>query len=199
MRRTGSIVAALALAISAGTLGSSPAAEELLIVDDGDFFYDQDPADGICEGTTNDHTKGEATRHWHAGIPFVPSEAEAAGGYGCLGGPTFWEITIDPGKVGTISGSVTYTWDQDVPGGGLNDVHLHVFDADRNVVASTLQDDGPNPVIPNVGELILSHPIDMRLDPGAYVIEEDVFSGEHTAWLTTLVVRQKAASGSDEY
>jgi hypothetical protein len=158
----------------------------LLTVNDGDFFYD---VDNDCAGDTDDFTLGVATRHWHVGIPFAPAAAEAAAGMGCLGGPKTWTVTIGAGKVGTLAGSIRYTWDQDVPGGCCNDVHLNVFDASGALVDSTLLHDGPKPVIPTV-EPIRSHPIDITLKPGTYTVVEDIFSGEHTAWLTKLEVTE---------
>lgn len=172
----------------------------LLEVDDGDYFYDTDATDGVCQGTTDDYTQGEATRHWHIGVPYagpgllgdgVPLVGdEVLAGTGCLGGPKSWTITVPEGRVGTGVGSIRYTWDQDVPGGGFNDVHLHVMDAAGARVYSTVDDPGvgTNPVNPVTGPLFLEHEFSFSLPPGTYTIAEDVFSGEHTAWLTKLRV-----------
>lgn len=162
----------------------------LLHVDDGQFFYDS-TNDRVCNPDTNTAAGAVAVRHWHVGLPMVPAALEAAGGFGCLNGPKGWQPqTYGPVTVtgeARATGTITYTWDTNVPGGCCNDVHLHVFDAGGNLVASTLLDDGVKPVIPSV-EQIRSHRIDVTLGPGTYTFVEDIFSGEHTAWLTKLDV-----------
>lgn len=173
-------------------IASASSTETLLTVDDGEFFYDGRPDDEVCAGTTNDHTKGIALRHWHVGVPFGPREAEAAGGYGCLGGPTSWTVAVDEGHVAHVSGEVRYTWDKDVPGGGFNDVQIYITDSRGVRVYSTVEQDGPNPVNP-VTPTVRSHTIDTTLGPGTYTIVEDIFSGEHTTWLTELTVTAQPA------
>lgn len=193
------VLVAVLLAASAGPALAGHSGT-LLAVDDGSFFYD---TDGDCAngGETNDHTTPGATalRHWHVGVPFAGAEAEPLGGYGCSDdpadyGPQTWTVTVDALHVGHLDLTITYTWDQQVPGGGDNDVQVHVQDADGAVVASTFVDEGPKPVVPSVLP-VRSHTLDVTLYPGTYTITEDVFSGEHTAWLTELTVSQEAAGG----
>lgn len=159
---------------------------ELLNVDDGSFFYD---SDGDCVGDTDDHTQGQALRHWHVGVPLVPAQAEPAGGFGCGEDwePQTWQVTVSDGHVARVSGEVTYIWDQNVPGGGFNDVQIHIRDARGALVYSTLEEEGVQPVDPT-SPAPLTHTVDTTLEPGTYTIEEDIFSGEHTTWLTNLDV-----------
>ncbi|HVL33167.1 MAG TPA: hypothetical protein VM600_06260 [Actinomycetota bacterium] len=163
----------------------------LLEVADGEFFYDA-TNDGVCNPATNTAAGAQAARHWHVGVPFAPAAAEPAGGFGCLGGPKTFAVTVAAGTTATVSGTVKYTWDTNVPGGCCNDVHIHVFDASGSLVVSTVQTDGLKPVIPVV-EQVRSHPIAFTLKPGSYTIVEDIFSGEHSAWLTNLKVTAPAA------
>lgn len=181
MRRFALIV--LMLAVLA-PFGARADATTILTVDNGDTFYDTNKD---CVGDTDTPTGAEALRHWHVGIPFAPALAEAAGGFGCLGGPKEWAIVVPAGARARIAGSVRYTWDTNVPGGCCNDVHIHITNAAGDIVASTLLSDGPKPVIPQVAQP-QSHAFDFPLSAGAYTIVEDVFSGEHTAWLTKLAV-----------
>lgn len=195
MRGGALLAASLLVAVAfVAPAASGTTSETLLTVDDGEFFYDGNPDDDACVGTTNAHTQGVALRHWHVGLPLAPAAAEVAGGYGCLGGPTSWTVTVDDGHEATVTGEVRYTWDEDVPGGGFNDVQIHVEDEQGALAYSTLEDDGPQPVNP-LAPAIHSHEVDATLGPGTYTIEEDVFSGEHTAWLTTLTVTQSPSSG----
>jgi uncharacterized lipoprotein NlpE involved in copper resistance len=86
-----------------------------------------------------------------------------------------------------VTGSIRYTWDTNVPGGCCNDVHLHVYDAEGSMVFSTLDADGYQPVIPMALQ-IRSHEFSFTLGAGTYTFVEDVFAGEHSAWLTKLAV-----------
>lgn len=192
------IAAVLVAAGLAPTAAANHGPNTLLDVDDGAYFYD---SDGDCEGDTNDNTQGEALRHWHVGLPFVPAEAEVASGYGCGPAedwsPQTWQVTVAEGHIAEIDATVTYTWDQDVPGGGFNDVHLHVYDDAGNLVTSTLQEDGPQPVNPTAPMPPPTHELEATLAPGTYEIEEDIFSGEHTTWLTEVeVVEKEVATAS---
>ncbi|MBW3583796.1 MAG: hypothetical protein KY455_11910 [Euryarchaeota archaeon] len=153
----------------------------VLHVDDGRFFYD---SNNDCIGDTDDATGNVALRHWHFGAPFV--HQEPAGGFGCLGGPQSWEVTVPDGKTGAIIGEIRYTWDQNVPGGGLNDVHLNILEADGTLLYSTSFDQF-DPVVPGVDDA-KEHIFTLTLPPGTYTIEEDVFFGEHTAWLLKMDV-----------
>lgn len=181
MRRTMVLIAMIAIA----ALPQGPAsAGDSLSVDDGDFFYD-DPATPACVGVSDDPSTGEATRHWHVGIPFAPGAAEAISGFGCKGGPASWTVTVADGETGHLAGSIRYTWDRNVPGGGFNDVHLMITDADGLLVAHTALDSGPNPIVPMV-DASRTNSFEYTLAPGTYTLTEDVFSGEHTAWLTKL-------------
>lgn len=177
-------------------VASGQSTETLLEVDDGAFFYD---TDGDCVGDTNDHTDGEALRHWHVGVPFAPAMLEVAGGFGCgpheAWAPQTWTVTVDEGHEATVTGEVSYLWDQNVPGGGFNDVQIHITDEQGLPVYSTFEQDGPNPVDP-VSPAIESHTVDTTLDPGTYTIHEDIFSGEHTTWLTQLTVTQQPSDGT---
>lgn len=166
--------------------------QTILTVDDGEFFYDSKPDDGVCEGDTNDHTQGQALRHWHVGIPFAPAAAEFAGGFGCLGGPQTFEFTVSDGHEALVDGEVRYLWDQNVPGGCCNDVQIHIYDENGLLVYSTFEEDGPKPVDP-LDPQIRSHEVNTTLGSGTYTIQEDVFSGEHTAWLTQLTVTERDA------
>lgn len=193
VRRTFAILAAigmLTVVVATAKAGHDP--NHLLSVDDGDFFYD---TDGDCVGDTDDHTQGEALRHWHGGVPLLGSEAEPLGGFGCLGGPESWTVTVFPDRTATVDGRIKYTWDQNVPGGGDNDVHLHIYDSEGDLVASTLTTDGHKPVVPHVLQ-VREHSFSFFLGPGTYTIQEDVFSGEHTAWLTRLDVTQSDDPGN---
>lgn len=178
----------LALAVPA----PARAATNLLTVADGQYFYDSTD-DGACNADTNDYTLGVATRHWHVGVPLIdepiPDSADGTnpGGFGCLGKPKSWTVTVPAGSTATISGTIDYTWDQDVPGGCCNDVHLHVFDATGVLVTSTLQTEGPKPVVPMVAQ-VQHHDVNLSLAAGTYTLREDIFSGEHTAWLTNITV-----------
>jgi hypothetical protein len=185
MRKVAMLIALAAVAL---VPAPSRAATVLLHVDNGTFFYD---SNNDCVGDTNTAAGAVALRHWHVGIPFVGPHAaadpEAAGGFGCLGGPASWTITVAPGRTAAVIGSIDYTWDTNVPGGCCNDVHLHALDAGGNVVASTLLNEGPRPVIPTVMP-VRQHLVGFALQPGTYTLLEDVFSGEHTGWLTHLDV-----------
>lgn len=157
----------------------------LLSVDNGDFFYD---TNSNCIGDTDNNVNAVALRHWHAGIPLAGGQAELAGGFGCLDGgrpQTYGPVTVTTSA--TVTGRIRYTWDRNVPGGGFNDVQLHIFDAGGNLVFSTLFSDGAKPVVPVVLQ-VREHPIATTLGPGTYTFVEDIFSGEHTAWLTRLEV-----------
>lgn len=196
-RSTLLVCALLATAfLSAPAQGDEKTDEPLLVVQDGRYFYDSKPNDGVCQGDTNDHTQGEALRHWHVGLPFQNGTAEPAGGFGCLGGPQNWTVTVPSDKVATVQGTIDYIWDQNVPGGGFNDVHLHVYNEDGDRVYSTYDEEGYQPVIPrpsvySPGEFSVvpgQHTISTTLEPGTYNLQEDVFAGEHTAWLTNLKV-----------
>lgn len=185
MRRI--MMAGLALALLALPVAGVAGHGTVLAVSNGSSFYD---TDGDCVGDTNDHTApgAQALRHWHVGLPFVGPSAEIAGGFGCLGGPTSWTVAVPGTGDATLAGSITYTWDQQVPGGGENDVHLHVYDANGDLVASTLTSNGPNPVVPFVAP-VQTHTFSLTLPAGGtYTIVEDVFSGEHTAWLSNFTV-----------
>lgn len=164
------------------------AATTLLSVNDGDFFYDG-VNDGVCSGTTDNNLLGVATRHWHQGNPLV----NLGGGFGCLGPPKIWTLATAGGTVVTATGNVRYTWDRDVPGGGnQNEVHIHVYAVVNGVkvpvpVATTLTE-GPKPAN---GGAIAQHNIDFSLPGGlTYQIEENIWAGSHTAWLTKLTVTQ---------
>jgi hypothetical protein len=152
----------------------------LLTVDDGNFFYD---VNNDCVGDTDAAAGARALRHWHFGFPYPA--AEPVGGFGCLGGPKTW--TVSSASPIELSGSIRYTWDTNVPGGGFNDVHLHAYNAAGALVWSTLQTEGPKPVVPMVLQ-VRSHAISATLPAGTYTLVEDVFSGEHSAWLTKLTV-----------
>lgn len=170
--------------------------QTVLLVEDGDYFYDSTPGDDECKGDTNDYTKGQALRHWHVGLPFLNGSAEFAGGFGCLGGPQNWTVTVPTGHVATVNGTIDYLWDQNVPGGGFNDVHLHIYDEQDERIFSTYDEEGLQPVIPrpdtySPGDLMVepgNHSINTTLGAGTYNVQEDVFAGEHTAWLTNLNV-----------
>lgn len=170
---------------------------DLLTVDDGEHFYD---LDGDCAngGETNDPTAAGARtlRHWHAGAPFLGADAELAGGFGCLQDPEpqTHEITVDPDHGAIIDATIYYTWDQTVDNGGQNDVHLHVYDETGAIVKTTLDEDGPDPVLahPANGDApaIKSHTLDTALNEGTYTFQVDVYSGLHTTWLTNINVDQ---------
>lgn len=182
------VVAALTF-VTAAPAGANHADPVVVDVDNGDFFFDSDPEDGVCLGDTDDFNEGEALRHWHAGVPFVFQEGQ--GGWGCLGGPQAWEVEVPVDHVATVTGRIKYTWDQNVGGGGGNDVHLHVYETVDLLgldvlVQSTVITDGQDPVTNN--DLVKEHPIDFTLVAGSYRLEEDVWSGSHTAWLTRLTV-----------
>jgi hypothetical protein len=185
MRKTSILIAAVAMAFLPAP---SRAQTSLLHVDNGAFFYD---SNNDCVGDTNTPTGAVALRHWHVGVPFVGPhlavDPEAAGGFGCLGGPSSWTITVAPGHTASVKGSIDYTWDTNVPGGCCNDVQLHVLAVDGSIAASTLNTDGPKPVIPSVAQ-VQRHAFEFALQAGTYTLVEDVFSGEHTGWLTHLDV-----------
>ncbi|MHB8605008.1 MAG: hypothetical protein ACYDCK_07090 [Thermoplasmatota archaeon] len=160
----------------------------LFAVDNGDYFYD---SNGDCIGDTNDPTGHVALRHWHVGEPFAGASSEPVGGFGCMDGgrPQTYTVTVPDGMTASVTGSIRYTWDTNVPGGGCNDVQIHIFDAGGNLVYTTLTapGEGPRPVVPMVLQ-VRSHAVSTTLGPGTYAIQEDIFSGEHTAWLTKLTV-----------
>ena len=177
-----SITLIVLLVAALGPVPGGAAATTLVHVDNGDFFYD---LDDDCIGDTDDPAGAEALRHWHVGLPFLGAEAEVAAGFGCLGGPASWEIEVQDGWTATVEGSIRFTWDQNVPGGGLNDMQLHIFDGAGDLVESTVFDGNPALQVP--GE-IFERTFSFTLAPGDYSIVEDVFFGEHTAWLTTMTV-----------
>jgi hypothetical protein len=161
----------------------------LLSVHDGEFFYDS-TNDGVCNPDTNTPTGAVAVRHWHVGVPFVGASSEVAGGFGCLGGGTNWQPqswTVTVTGTAQVAGTITYTWDTNVPGGCCNDVHLQVMDSQGGLVQSTVLTDGLKPVIPVVMQ-VRSHSFDFTLPAGTYTIYEDIFSGEHTAWLSNFTI-----------
>lgn len=181
----------IALLLAAVLPTAAPAAEpqDLLLVDNGVFFYD---SNNDCIGDTNTAAGAKALRHWHVGLPFLNADAEPAGGWGCAPSipsapATYGPVVVPSGKTAVVSGLVRYTWDTNVPGGGLNDVQLHIYDVRGERIYSTLDADGPRPVIPNI-EQVREHTISTQLGPGTYTFTEDVFSGEHSAWLTRLRV-----------
>lgn len=85
----------------------------------------------------------------------------------------------------TVEGRVRDTRDENAPAGCCHDVHE--FHAAGALVASTLLDDGPKPVVPAALHA-REHPTDFALHAGTFTNVEDVLSGEHTAWLTRLPV-----------
>jgi len=163
----------------------------LFQVADGANFFD---ANGDCVGDTDNHVGATALHHWHVGIPLVASDLEVAGGFGCMGAPRTWTVTIPPDSHGAFFGSIAYINDDNEPGAALNDVHIHVYDNTGALLTSTLLTDRPRPVVPGVTGP-QSHPIFFVLEPGVYTVVEDVFSGTHTAWATNFQVIQEPGHG----
>jgi hypothetical protein len=181
-----SILLGIALAVLAPLGGARADGPALLHVDNGRFFYD---SNADCIGDTNAPAGAQALRHWHAGIPFAGADAEVAGGFGCAalgaGRPQTYLVAVPEGRTARVTGVIRYTWDTNVPGGGTNDVQLHAYNAAGQLVDSTLTADGPMPVVPNVLQ-VREHVVNFTLPAGNYSLVEDVFSGEHSAWLTQL-------------
>lgn len=149
---------------------------------DGDFFYD---SDGDCVGDSDVALGGEALHQQQVAAPFIGPEP--LGEFGCLGGPRTWTMVVPTGHHWHLDGTVRYTWDGNEPVGGLNDVHVHVTNAQGQILVSTLLTEGPKPAIPGqepVGIHTLAY---LQFSTGTVTITEDVFSGANTIWASNLL------------
>ena len=162
---------------------ASPVSVAEIVVADGDLPFCsagvQLPDTDGCTQPEADYAVGRwARRHTHAGIPWV-QETPPVHGWGIPAG--VYEIAVPEGATdATLIASVSFGWDQSVPGGAGNDVELHVWaDEARTELVATTFGAGMNTL------LVSPHAVSVVLEPGAtYYLQEDVAFGEHTWWLT---------------
>lgn len=180
------LAAALAMTMAPAT--ASPVVVSVPVVADGDLAFcsagDKLPdADGCTKAEAEFAAGRWARRHTHVGIPWV-QETPPVHGWGVPAG--VFTVVVPEGATGaSLDAGVDFGWDQSVPGGAANDVELHLWaDAARTELVTT-----------TVGSVPFESPhgFEVALEPGTYYLQEDIFFGEHTWWLTNATLTYTTA------
>jgi len=178
-----SSLAALSLVAGAVSARADTTTITLSVVADGDLAWcsagDKLPDTDGCATSEAEYATGRwARRHTHAGIPYV-QEIPPVHGWGVPA--SVFPIAVPADALGaTLHAEVAFGWDESVPGGGGNDVELHLWadEARTDLVATTLGT-GDNMLLGS------PHTLSVELTPGeTYYLQEDVFAGEHNWWLS---------------
>ena len=174
------VTAVMALAML--TADASPVVVSEVIAADGELAFcsagvQLPDTDGCTQPEAEFEPGRWARRHTHAGIPWL-QEIPPVHGWGVP--PGVFEVVVPDGATdATLIASVSFGWDQSVPGGAGNDVELHVWgDEMRTQLLATTVGSGMNT------PLVSPHSVSVNLQPGTYYLQEDVAFGEHTWWLT---------------